>query len=104
MSRGMLATIILTELSRSEISSLDYFDNTALESLGGLQFPDSREEVQGGLLEVFNYFFRAVFGQFVGRISVKIFDQTFGRIFAQSFDQGLGEGKNYKYSVQYYPA
>ena len=38
----------------------------------------------------------------------QIFDHTFGQVFEQifgkDFDQGLGEGKNYKYSAQYYAA
>ena len=30
--------------------------------------------------------------------------QIFDQIFGKGFDQGLGEGKNYEYSVHYYPA
>ena len=30
--------------------------------------------------------------------------QVFDQIFGLGFDQGLGEGKNHKYSLQYYPA
>ena len=31
------------------------------------------------------------------------FDQMFGQVFGQGFDQCFGEGKNLKYSVEYYP-
>ena len=45
--------------------------------------------------------------QIFGQIFDQIFDQIFGQVFDQGFDQGfdqvLGEGKNNKYSVQYYP-
>ena len=34
----------------------------------------------------------------------QIFGQVFDQIFVQGFDPGLGEGKNHKYSVQYYPS
>ena len=42
--------------------------------------------------------------QFSVNLSVEFFGQIFDQMFGQEFDQGLGEGKNHKYSVQYYSA
>ena len=48
--------------------------------------------------------FREIFPRnFIRKID-QVFGQVFDQIFAQGFDQGLAEGKNHKYTVQYFPA
>ena len=44
------------------------------------------------------------FVQIVYQLFDHIFGQAFDQIFGKGFDQGSGEGKNHKYSIQYYPA
>ena len=61
-----------------------------------LQFPATREQLQGVCFERFltcySNSFRTNFGQIVG--------QDFDRIFGQGFDQGFGEGKNQHFRDQ----
>ena len=63
-----------------------------------LQSPGTREKLQ----VVFSRFLACFPGSF--RAIFRILGQIFGEVFGQGCDQALGEGKNNKYSVQYYPA
>ena len=58
-----------------------------------LQFPGTREKLQGGLLKAFG----ALFGHCSVNLSDEVLARFFCQVFDQGLDQGLGEGKNQKY-------